>query len=103
MRISDWSSDVCSSDLLIRRLGGAHPAVDMTEAELIDATLRRSGYPGFAEMVERKWLDVSPSFERQHFLNGFPTRSGTFEFPAAWPAVGPLCQRTPAIDLKSVV
>src|SRR3546814_1973687 len=22
MRISDWSSDVCSSDLLIRRLGG---------------------------------------------------------------------------------
>ena len=39
---------------LLRRLGGEHPAMDMTEAELVDATLRRSGYPGFAEMVERK-------------------------------------------------
>src|SRR3546814_11707633 len=69
----------------------------MTEAELIDATLRRSGYPGFAEMVERKWLDVSPSFEEQHFLNGFPTRSGKFEFAADWQAVGPLGHPIPAL------
>src|SRR3546814_9360728 len=60
---------------------------------IFDATLRRSGYPGFAEMVERKWLDVSPSFEEQHFLNGFPTRSGKFEFAADWQAVGPLGHR----------
>src|SRR3546814_13686913 len=46
MRISDWSSDVCSSDL---------------------------------------------------FLNGFPTRSGKFEFAADWQAVGPLGHRIPAL------
>src|SRR3546814_12642670 len=28
MRISDWSSDVCSSDLLDSRLGGAHGVLD---------------------------------------------------------------------------
>lgn len=82
---------------LLRRLGGEHPAMDMTDAELVDATLRLSGYPGFAEMVERKWLDVSPSFEEQHFLNGFPTKSGRFEFAADWAAVGPLGTGIPGL------
>jgi anaerobic selenocysteine-containing dehydrogenase len=82
---------------LLRRLGAAHPAMEMTEAELIDATLRRSGYPGFAEMVERKWLEVSPSYEEQHFLNGFPTASGRFEFAADWAALGPLGAGVPAL------
>ena len=48
-------------------------------------------------MVGRKWLDVSPSFEEQHFLNGFPTRSGKFEFAADWAAVGPLGAGIPGL------
>src|SRR3546814_8821728 len=46
MRISDWSSDVCSSDL---------------------------------------------------FLNGFPPRSGKFDFAADWQAVAPLGHRIPSL------
>src|SRR3546814_7561855 len=33
MRISDWSSDVCSSDLADRRLAGADSAIDLAAAE----------------------------------------------------------------------
>src|SRR3546814_10138323 len=31
MRISDWSSDVCSSDLLAMLIRGSRPKVDMTD------------------------------------------------------------------------
>lgn len=82
---------------LTRKLGGDHPACAMTEAELIDATLKRSGYPGFEEMVERRWFDVSASWEDMHSLNGFPTRSGRFEFAADWPSIGPLGKGVPAL------
>ena len=75
---------------LILRLGGDHPACHMDEAALLDATLVRSGYPGFTEMVERRWLDVSPPDEAdRRFLNGFPTPSGRFRFRADWSALGP--------------
>ncbi len=75
---------------LTLKLGGDHPACHMSEAELLDATLTRSGYPGFAEMVDRRWVDVSPPDEAgQRFLNGFPTPSGRFRFRADWAALGP--------------
>ncbi|WPZ36648.1 molybdopterin oxidoreductase family protein [Thalassobaculum sp. OXR-137] len=75
---------------LILKLGGDHPSCHMTEAELLDATLKKSGYPGFAEMVERRWLDVGPKEEAdRRFANGFPTPSGKFRFRADWSALGP--------------
>src|SRR3546814_19132311 len=39
MRISDWSSDVCSSDLFRERLGGDHIAVpaNLSDAGAVDA------------------------------------------------------------------
>src|SRR3546814_4080458 len=39
MRISDWSSDVCSSDLLAMRIDGQGPGVLAAEAAKIDALL----------------------------------------------------------------
>src|SRR3546814_5445797 len=52
MRISDWSSDVCSSDLL-RREGALFPAADRGDADLPQAgpdqrTGRRAVRPGDA-------------------------------------------------------
>jgi len=74
---------------LILKLGGDHPSCHMNEAELLDATLKRSGYPGFAEMVERRWLDVGPKSESERrFADGFPTPSGRFRFRADWAALG---------------
>src|SRR3546814_18501911 len=44
MRISDWSSDVCSSDLLLRRLGCAD--------EVAQQAHRRAALHGLASLVD---------------------------------------------------
>src|SRR3546814_3250752 len=44
MRISDWSSDVCSSDLRVAHLGGILAAVAILEEDLLDdAVVRHHG------------------------------------------------------------
>src|SRR3546814_14798588 len=42
MRISDWSSDVCSSDLPCRTLCGAHPAPEFAQTPATRGCLERS-------------------------------------------------------------
>src|SRR3546814_6350761 len=70
MRISDWSSDVCSSDLAkgaLRRLAGSVP--DSVPLQTIDLTKARSllATPAFdrklARSFYRRW---SASLEREH-------------------------------------
>ena len=46
---------------LAKRLGAEHPGFGMTEMEIIDATLRGSGWPGATEVIEKRWLDVTPT------------------------------------------
>lgn len=82
---------------LAKRLGAVHPGFEMTEWELVDRTLRDSGWPGADEVLEKKWHDIQPSFEDSHFLNGFPTPSGKFRFRADWSAMGPLGHMLPAM------
>src|SRR3546814_10042681 len=51
MRISDWSSDVCSSDLLARRLGIDIPDVDLVPIDSIAGLpegIHRYGATAFA-------------------------------------------------------
>lgn len=73
---------------LARRLGAQHRGFTMTERELIDETLKTSGWPGFDALLEAKWLDAAPSFEKAHFLDGFPNASGKFRFKPDWSAIG---------------
>jgi anaerobic selenocysteine-containing dehydrogenase len=82
---------------LASRLGGKHPGFEMSAWELADATLRNSGWPGADEILTKRWLDIQPSFEDAHFLNGFPTASGKFEFAADWSALGPDHERLPTL------
>ena len=74
---------------LARRLGGDHPGFAMSEWQMVDRVLRDSGWPGADEVVKTGWLDVMPSFEAAHFLDGFPTPSGRFRLKADWSALGP--------------
>jgi anaerobic selenocysteine-containing dehydrogenase len=60
----------------------------MTEMQIIDATLRASGHPDAATVIERRWVDVMPSFRTAHFLDGFPTADGRFHFAPDWAALG---------------
>ncbi|HHH40354.1 MAG TPA: molybdopterin oxidoreductase family protein [Sedimenticola sp.] len=75
---------------LARRLGAKHPAFDMGEEELLDATLRASGYPGLAQLREVRWFDCSRPFREMHFLDGFGWPDGRFRFAPEWDALGPL-------------
>jgi anaerobic selenocysteine-containing dehydrogenase len=73
---------------LAKRLGAEHPAFDMTAWEVIDRTLRNSGYPGADDLKSRRLFDVGADFETTHLLNGFPQPDGRFRFRADWKALG---------------
>ena len=75
---------------LAKRLGAAHSGFDMSAMELVDATLRASGYGGAAEVIAGRWVDRQPSFRESHFLDGFTGQpGGRFRFAPDWSAIGP--------------
>ena len=82
---------------LARRLGARHPGFEMTAMQLVDATLRASGWPGAEEVIARRWIDAGEGFERSHFLTGFGFPDGRFRFAPDWAAVGPHHAGMPAL------
>ncbi len=72
---------------LAKRLGAEHPGFAMTPRELIDVTLRRSGWGGIAELEDNRWIDCQPDFDTAHYLNGFAYPDGKFRFRPDWPQV----------------
>jgi anaerobic selenocysteine-containing dehydrogenase len=72
---------------LAKILGVEHPGFAMTPRELIDATLRRSGWGSLAELEAKKFIDCQPPFEVAHFRRGFGHTDGRFHFKPDWPAV----------------
>ncbi len=72
---------------LARRLGARHPGFDMGARELIDWTLRRSGWGDLAELEKKRWIDCQPDFETSHYLKGFAWPDGKFRFKPDWPSV----------------
>ncbi len=73
---------------IARRVGAQHPGFGMTARELIEASLRASGWPDFDTIVANEGLDLAPDFRTAHFLDGFPTEHGKFRFKAPWAALG---------------
>ena len=72
---------------LARRLGAVHPAFDMTPREIIDGTLRKSGWGTLAELEANRWIDCQPDFATAHYLGGFAYPDGKFRFKPDWPKV----------------
>ena len=72
---------------LAQRLGAEHPGFTMTPRELIDATLRKSGWGTLAEIEAKRWIDCQPDFETAHYVNGFGYPDGKFRFKPHWPTV----------------
>lgn len=81
---------------LAGRLGARHPGFEMTAMELIDATLRASGWPDAAAVLAAGGIDAQPDFATSHFLNGFGN-GGKFRFAPDWAALGPLGEGMPAL------
>jgi anaerobic selenocysteine-containing dehydrogenase len=69
---------------LAHRLGAKHPGFEMSARELIDWTLRHSGYGSLAELEQRRWIDCQPDFATSHYLNGFAWPDGKFRFKPDW-------------------
>ncbi len=74
---------------LAKRLGAEHPGFDMTPWELIDHTLKVSGWPDVETLKTSRWIDVQPDFETAHYLNGFANPDGKFRFKPDWSAPRP--------------
>ena len=74
---------------LAKRLGAEHRGFDMTEEQIIDETLKSSGWADIDKLRKDHWLDCQPSFQDSHFLNGFPHKSGKFRFSPDWSSQGP--------------
>jgi anaerobic selenocysteine-containing dehydrogenase len=72
---------------LAKRLGAKHPGFDMTPRQLIDASLRESGWGTLAELEGKRWIDCQPDFAAAHYLNGFAYPDGKFRFKPDWPTV----------------
>ena len=70
-----------------QRLGAEHPGFAMTPRELIDVTLRKSGWGTLAELEENRWIDCQPDFATAHYLDGFAYPDGKFRFKPDWPKV----------------
>ncbi len=72
---------------LAKRLGAKHPGFDMTARDLIDISLRKSGWGTLAELEANRWIDCQPDFATAHYLNGFAYPGGKFRFKPDWPTV----------------
>ncbi|MDB5810569.1 MAG: dehydrogenase [Betaproteobacteria bacterium] len=82
---------------LAKRLGAEHRGFTMSAWEIIDETLRLSGYPDAATLHRDHWIDRQPNFEQAHFINGFPHNDGKFHFKPDWSARGKDHAKMPAL------
>jgi anaerobic selenocysteine-containing dehydrogenase len=82
---------------LAHRLGARHRGFEMTAWEIVDATLRASGWPDAATVRDRKWIDAQPDFRASHFLDGFGHSDKKFRFAPNWAAIGPHHAAMPAM------
>ncbi len=74
---------------LAERLGAEHRGFGMSPREIIDQTLRASGWGDLDALEAASWLDVQPDFRTAHFLDGFGHADGRWHFAADWAAAGP--------------
>jgi len=66
------------------RLGAKHPGFAMTARELIDWTLRNSGWGTLAALEAKRWIDCQPDFDTSHYVRGFAWPDGKFRFKPDW-------------------
>ncbi|MEX2482013.1 MAG: molybdopterin-dependent oxidoreductase [Gammaproteobacteria bacterium] len=74
---------------LARRVGASHRGFDMSPREIIDWTLRASGWGELAALERSHWIDAQPDFEAAHFLDGFGHADGRWHFSPDWSALAP--------------
>lgn len=69
---------------LASRVGAEHPGFDMSARELIDWTLKASGWGDVDTLEANRWIDCQPDFDISHYRNGFAWPDGRFRFKPDW-------------------
>jgi len=90
---------------LAERVGARHPGFGMSARELIDWTLRNSGWGTVDELEQKRWIDCQPDFDTAHYVKGFAWKDGKFRFKPDWPAVPfprPWLSAGPASDMPKL-
>jgi len=82
---------------LFERLGLSHPANDLSERELIDATLKATHLPGLDQLEKTGNLECGLNFDTANFLEGFETHDKRFHFSPDWSLQGAHWQGMPEI------
>src|SRR5262249_39066989 len=72
---------------LAKRLGARHAGFGMTARELIDWTLRHSGWGTLANLEANRWIDCQPDFDTAHYVRGFNWPDGKFRVKPDCPSV----------------
>ena len=74
---------------LAKRVGAQHPAFELSERDIIAATLKASGWGKLDTLEREHWIDCQPDFAQAHYLDGFAHADGKFHFAADWAAAQP--------------
>jgi anaerobic selenocysteine-containing dehydrogenase len=72
---------------LARRVGAEHRGFGMTVKEIMDETLKASGWGSFAELEKNNWIVCQPDFDTAHYANGFAYGDGKFRLKPDWAEV----------------
>ena len=80
---------------LASRLNVSHPGLELSEWELMEEALRRSGFPGADRICEEHWFDCALEFDDAHYLNGFEHADKRFHFKPRWHEQGTEHARMP--------
>jgi anaerobic selenocysteine-containing dehydrogenase len=72
---------------IAKRVGAEHPGFQMTERQMIDHTLKISGWGTLERLEREKWIDCQPDFDTAHYVKGFAYPDGKFRFKPDWPKV----------------
>ncbi|MEZ5823562.1 MAG: molybdopterin-dependent oxidoreductase [Geminicoccaceae bacterium] len=82
---------------LAKRLGAEHPGFAMSEIELIEDLLARSGWPDVETVQREGGFEALSDIDRAHHRGGYPTADGKFRFRPDWKALGDVDGRMPAL------
>lgn len=81
-----WSNhDVIAA--IAKRVGAEHRGFEMSPREIIDETMRKSGWGTLDELEANRWIDCQPDFEAAHYIHGFGYPDGKFRFRPDWPTI----------------
>ncbi len=75
---------------LAKRVGAEHRGFELTAREIVDWTLRESGWGSVGALETSHWIDAQPSFDEAHFIQGFGHADRRYHFAPDWSALGPV-------------